>query len=106
MFSLAARLSLEESDTPATDSPRPFILSRLRPYTGKPVLVPVRYELDPDTQAAIGYDAAGAVMSGPGDGRHRHTGTGTATNQTTGSPGDGADPGSSDTKPDQEQDQD
>jgi putative ATP-grasp target RiPP len=104
MFTLAARLSLGEPGTSAVGGPRPFLLSRLRPYPGSPTLVPTRFDLDPVTQTAIGCDASGSALAGPGDGKHRRTNTGTQTNEATGNPNDGT--GGSDSRPDQDSDQD
>jgi putative ATP-grasp target RiPP len=105
MFTTASRLPLTPADTPPQPSPRPFVLRRLRPYPNQdPATAPARFELDPKTQSAIGFDWQGNQMSGPGDGKHRRTGTGTQDWVTTGNPGDGA--GGTDQRPQQDQDED
>jgi putative ATP-grasp target RiPP len=53
----------QSPDQGATSSvPRPWGLTRMRPFESEPTPVPIRYDVDPQTQLGIYYDAVGQTI--------------------------------------------
>lgn len=44
------------------DARRPWGLSRMRSFVSGPTSLPARYEVDPETQVGVYYDAAGQII--------------------------------------------
>jgi putative ATP-grasp target RiPP len=73
---------------------RPWGTTRMRPYDSAPTHLPARYEVDPETQLGVYYDAAGHVIEAGKHGTIANTQTPHMTNQDGKQSIDGYDPDS------------
>lgn len=99
LFANSTRMPTGTTHTEVQTTPAPFVTTRLRSFSpGATFPAPARVELDPATQLAVHFDAAGNVIE---MGEH---GTSTSSETSTTTSSDGAN-GNTDTSKDQSSDQ-